>query len=306
MRIGIALGGGGAKGIAHIAVLRVLESAGIPIHIITGTSAGAIIGALYAAGKSPDEIEALTRRLTLPQWLVRDRTGMGLFSTNGIRRILEAEIGEEARIESLPRRFAAIAVDMETQEQVVIDAGPVARAACASAAFPGLFAPVRIDGHSFLDGGLIDPVPFDAARWLGADRVIAVDLLADEPAFTARATRRHGDWFYRLMCAAEDQKISRVVTRSIGIMTRQLRESKMEQSPPDALVCPAVESIGLMDFYSVDECLAAGEIAARAALPEIHRMVTMPAWRYESRRWSRRMRRVFAPRARRFHFWGIE
>ncbi len=293
MKIGIALGGGGAKGVAHIGVLRVLESVGVKIDVIVGTSAGAIAGALYAAGKSADEIEQAIRRLTLRQLLARDRTGMGLFSTDGIRRVIENEIGAATRIEDLPRAFAAVAVDMDSGEEVAFDRGSVADAVCASAAFPGLFAPVHIDGRCHLDGGVTNPVPFDVVWRMGADRVLAVDLGADDPMFTvALAHRRGGDLWYRLLCTAESQGVVRVASRAIGIMAMQMRLQKMRQLPPDVTVYPDVQGVGLLDFDLARECIAAGEQAARAAMPQIIEVTRMPNWRYQSRRWLAQIRRT--------------
>jgi NTE family protein len=297
MRIGIALGGGGAKGVAHIGVLRVLESARVPIHIVAGTSAGAIAGALYAAGKTPDEIERVIRRLTLRQLLTRDRSGMGLFSTDGIRRLIEAEIGKETRIEDLPRAFVAIAVDMDSGDEIAFDSGLIADAVCASAAFPGLFAPVRVNGRCYFDGGVMNPVPFDAVRRRGADRVLAVDLGADDPVFTVGPARhRRGDWFYRLLFVAGDQKIMRVASRAIGIMSKQMRLEKMRQSPPDLVLYPNVQSVGLLDFDLADECIVAGDQAARDALPQIEQIVMSPRWRYQSQKLIERIRGGLAAR----------
>jgi len=293
MKWGIALGGGGAKGVAHIGVLSVLEAAGVPIEIVTGTSAGAIVGALYAAGKSPDEIRQIIRRLTLRQWLARDRTGMGLFSTDGVRRLIEAEIGAGACIEDLPRKFAAVAVDMDSQQEVVFDAGLVADAVCASAAFPGILAPVQIAGRWFLDGGLLNPVPVDAARQLGAARVIAVDLAADEPLLTSDMLQqgRRDALFFRFISTTEQQKLFRVAVRSIGIMCQQIRLAKAERCPPEVTIRPEVEKVGLVDFDLAEVALAAGETAARAALPQIERLMAPSArerlrggWRKITRR----------------------
>ncbi len=298
MKIGIALGGGGAKGVAHVGVLRVIESARIPIHIVAGTSAGAIAGALFAAGNSPDEIERLIRRLSLQQLLTRDRTGQGIFSTEGIRRVIEAEIGKTTRIEDLPRTFAVVAVELDSGTETVLDSGRVADAVCASAAFPGIFAPVQIGGRCFIDGGVANPIPFDVARRLGAHRVLAVDLGADEPVFTAALTRRRrGELFYRILFAAESQMVVKVTSRAIGIMSKQMRSHKMRQSPPDLILYPEVKTIGLMDFDLADLCLAAGEKAARGALPQMERLVAMPQWRYESQKIVERVRRMTRSRA---------
>lgn len=291
MKIGIALGGGGAKGMAHIGVLRVLDSVGVKIDIIAGTSAGAIAGSLYAAGKTPQEIEAVVSNLRLQQLLTRDRTGTGFFSTNGIRRVIETEIGKMTRIEDLPLKFIAMAVDMDSGEEIAFDSGPVADAVCASAAFPGLFAPVQIDGHGYFDGGVINSVPFDVARRRGASRVLAVDLGSDDPVFTIQLPQRRGSaWFYRLLFAVGNQRVVRVATRAIGVMSRQIRRQKLKESPPDLILRPLVQHVGMMDFDLALDCILAGEQAARAALPQIERVLKSPEWWYQSQRWMTRLR----------------
>jgi NTE family protein len=279
MKLGIALGGGGAKGLAHIGVLRVLDAAHVPISIITGTSAGSVVGALYAAGKTPDEIERLMRRLSLRDWLARDRTGMGFFSADGFRRVIESEIGAGARIENLPRQFAAVATDLELQQPAVFDSGSVADAVSASCAFPIVIAPAQFGGHAYLDGGLLDPVPFDAARRLGADAVLAVDLVADEPTFTADPSlHRRGALLFRFIFTATQQNTFRVAARTIGIMTKSARALKAMQTPPDMTIFPDVQKIGLLDFDLIDLSLAAGETAMRDALPQLERILQPTLW----------------------------
>jgi NTE family protein len=291
MKIGIALGGGGAKGMAHIGVLRVLESMGVKIDIIAGTSAGAIAGSLYAAGKTPQEIEAVVTNLRLQQLLTRDRTGTGFFSTDGIHRVIETEIGKTTRIEELPLKFIAMAVDMDSGEEIAFDSGPVADAVCASAAFPGLFAPVQIDGHGYFDGGVINSVPFDVVRRRGASRVLAVDLGSDDPVFTIQLPYRRGSaWFYRLLFAAGNQRVVRVATRAIGVMSRQIRRQKLKESPPDLILHPLVQHVGMMDFDLALDCIRAGEQAARDAMPQIERVLKSPEWWYKSQRWMTRLR----------------
>ncbi len=288
MKVGIALGGGGARGFAHIGVLRVLESAQVPIDLIAGTSAGAIVGALYAAGKTPDDIQAVARRLRLRHWMERDRTGMGLFSTAGFRQIIESEIGGGKRIEELAKRFVAVAVDLEAHREAVFDTGFVADAVCASAAFPGIFAPVKIGERLLIDGGALNPVPFDVLRPRGADVVIAIDLGADEPLFTGGNLQNRRDaWFFQLLLSAEQQKIFRVVARAIGIMTRQLRVQKIKQSPPDLTIHPDLAELGLMDFDLVSLAVAAGEQATRAALPAIESLLRPSMRRRVERVWQK-------------------
>ncbi len=268
---------------AHVSVLRVLHDAHVPIDTVVGTSSGAIVGALYAAGKTPSEIQDLARTWSARKWFARDKTGMGLFSTLGIRRVIETALGPDVNIQDLLCKFACVAVDIDSRRQVVFESGPLAEAVCASAAYPGLFAPVRIGDCYYFDGGVLNPVPFDVARRLGADRVIACDLGAQEPFFTAleemrlRPSSVLWQWWYTM----SHQPIFRIVERSIGIMSQEIRDQRLKATPPDIIIAPLVSNIGLLDFGLIEACFAAGEQAALERLPDIERMVRPPrprAW----------------------------
>jgi NTE family protein len=281
IKLAVALGGGGAKGLAHIGALRVIESIGAMPTIVTGTSAGAVVGAMYAAGKSLDEIEQIMRRWSLTQLLAFDRTGSGLFSTDGLRHALEFELGQDACIENFSRRFACVAVDLDSQCEVVFDSGSAIDAICASAAFPGFFAPVQIGERKFIDGGALNPVPCDIARRFGADVVIAIDLDADEPVFTTAGNRpfNRDALVASIVSSAESRKIVRVTARAIGAMSKFVRETKLAQCPPDVIVHPNVHGVGLMDFDLADVCLAAGESAAHDVLPKIQAVLNPSRWK---------------------------
>jgi NTE family protein len=286
---------------AHIGVLRALEAARIPISVVTGTSAGAIVGALYAAGKTADEIEGVARQLSFLKWFARDRTGMGLFSTDGICRILEAVLGQDVHIEDLKRSFACVAVDLESGQEVVFKSGPLADAVCASSAYPGLFAPVRAGDRYLLDGGICNPVPFDIARQLGADRVIACDLGAAGPFFSQSGKNlRHANVFWGVFYSVSHQQIFRIVERSFGIMAQQMRAHKMARFTPDLVIYPEVDHIGLLDFDLTSDCIAAGEKAARLLLPQIEELLVQPAKAARGLpKWAERVRlplRLFAKR----------
>lgn len=273
-QLGLALGGGGAKGLAHIGVLAILEQAGIPVEIVAGTSAGAIVGALFSAGCSPHDIAAVMRQAKLSDWLPRDRSGRGLFGMEGIHRIIDRGLGGERRIESLPRRFAAVAVELDSGQETAFTHGSLADAACASASFPVFLSPAQVEGKRYLDGGLVNPVPFDVAWALGADRVLAVDLRADEPVFVANpARRRRGELLYRLVFTFEQQRMLQTGMRAIGIMTARARACKAAGKPADLTIYPNVERIGLIDFDLLDASIAAGEAAMREALPRLEKML---------------------------------
>jgi NTE family protein len=175
-RLGLALGGGAVRGAAHIGVLQVLEREGIVPDVVVGTSVGAAVGAAYAAGIPTAEISRLFHtarwyRLARLAW----RNRLSLLDTEPLEALIQSSIGIST-FEELPRRFAAVACDILTGERVVIETGLLAPAVCASAAIPGLFPPVELDDRLLIDGGVVDNLPVDVARELGADYVIAVDL----------------------------------------------------------------------------------------------------------------------------------
>lgn len=174
--LGLALGGGGALGAAHVGVLKALEERRIRPSVVAGTSAGALVGAAYAAGLPVKRIEQLVREAT---WSTFGRMTftprLGLLDSSALLDTIE-RIGHEPNIEDLPRRFAAVATDPAARAEVIIDRGPLGAALRASIAVPGLFPPITRDGRVLVDGGLAANLPIRAARQLGATRVIAVRL----------------------------------------------------------------------------------------------------------------------------------
>lgn len=177
-KIGIALSGGAAHGAAHVGVLRVLEREGIRPSVVTGTSAGAIIGAAYAAGVPVEHISQLFQEVRWPL-LIRPafRNLLGLFETGPLENFISENIGGKT-FEEMLIPFACVATDLMTGEKIVFNSGPVAEAVRASAAFPGLFAPVQYKDRLLVDGGVVDNLPADIAHDMGADYIIAVDLMS--------------------------------------------------------------------------------------------------------------------------------
>jgi len=175
-RLGLALGGGGALGAAHVGVLQVLKERGIVPTIVAGTSAGSLIGGSYANGRDPYELEELVCRASWGDFGTFSMTpGIGLLDTDGLRATIE-EVGSDAVIEDLPIRFAAVATDVGTQQRVLLDRGSLIEAVSASIAVPGIFKPRKHDGRTLVDGGLVDNLPIDVALHMGANHVIAVRL----------------------------------------------------------------------------------------------------------------------------------
>ena len=246
-QVGLALSGGAALGLAHIGVISVLEEHGIPVDIVTGTSAGAMIGALYASGVPIEAIEnaALGLRWTdlasAPALL-----DLGFFSTRGLERFLTNN-GVAEDFADVQRQLAMVATDLVTGRPVVLDSGPVARAAAASAAIPVLFIPVEQEGQLLVDGGLADNLPDRLARELGAELVIAVDISSD----------------FRFSEAPEGK--TEVGLRAYNIMM-------MYHSPPtaaDVVVRPELGGLSGVDLEAVPEIIARGRQAAEAVIADI-------------------------------------
>lgn len=177
--LGLTLGGGGAFGAAHVGVLRSLLERGIQPDVVTGTSSGALVGAAHAAGMALESIEDLAlgfRWRRIARWTLSPR--WGLLDSRPITAGITRLFGEDPQIERLPRRFAAVATDLRTRRAVTISRGPLSAALRATIAVPGLLPPVRVDGRLLADGGMVDNVPYRAARSLGASRLIVVRLHA--------------------------------------------------------------------------------------------------------------------------------
>ncbi|BCJ49328.1 hypothetical protein Asp14428_08030 [Actinoplanes sp. NBRC 14428] len=180
VRIGLALGGGAVRGAAHVGVLDVLDAAGLAPAVIAGTSAGALIGALYAAGTGPSEISKVAQALRWSRLIRPARTRRALFATARLGAFLDDLLGGRD-FDALDLPFAAVACELTTGDRVVLRDGPVASAVLASAAIPGVFPPVERDGRLLVDGSLVDIVPAGLAREMGADVVVAVDVSGPLP-----------------------------------------------------------------------------------------------------------------------------
>ncbi|BFI94508.1 MAG: hypothetical protein RSP_00180 [Rhodanobacter sp.] len=247
LKIGLALGGGAAKGFAHIGVIKMLEASGIHVDVVAGTSAGSVVGALYASGMDPFQLQQTA--FGLDEAKIRD---VRLFSGGLLRgRALQDYVNQLVRnrpIERLKLPFAAVATQLETGSRTVFVSGNTGQAVRASSSIPGVFEPVEIRGMHYVDGGLVSPIPVDAARQLGADFVIAVDISA-----------RPG--------GTNPQGMFNIMGQSITIMGREL--ARQEIARADVVIRPDLSGIGPADFEQKDEAILAGEKAALAAIPEI-------------------------------------
>jgi NTE family protein len=247
VRIGLALGGGAAKGFAHIGVIKMLEASGIRPDVVSGTSAGSVVGALYASGM--DAFQLQETAFSLDQASVRDVSlfSGGLVKGQKLQDYVNQLVGNRP-LEKLDRPLAVVSTELETGERAVFVRGNTGQAVRASSSIPGVFEPVAISGKHYVDGGVVSPVPVDAARQLGADIVIAVDI----------STRPDG---------SNPDGMLNIVGQSIGIMGRKLAEQELARA--DVVIRPKVGMIGPTDFDQKNVAILEGERAALAAIPAI-------------------------------------
>lgn len=247
VRVGLALGGGAAKGFAHIGVIKMLEANDITIDVVAGTSAGSVVGAMYAGGM--DAFALQERSVALDEAAIRDVRlfSGGLLQGQKLQDYVNSQV-EGRPIERLGKPFAAVSTRLDNGARTVFTRGNTGQAVRASSAVPGVFEPAKIGDYSYVDGGVSSPVPVDAARQLGADVVIAVDI-------STQASGRTPD------------HLLGIVNQSIAIMGQRLGAE--ERGRADVVIRPEVNDIGSADFTQRARAIAQGERAALAALPQI-------------------------------------
>lgn len=302
MKIGIALGGGGARGFAHLGVLKVLREAGIECDIVAGTSIGSLVGAVYAGGDL-DGLEQATRaiRLTeIPLLLSPTLSYRGFFSGKNTLALLSEYI-KISRIEDFPKPFAAVASDLKNCEVVVFTEGDVCEAVRASIAIPVIFTPVLSGDRVLVDGGTMEPVPVQICRQLGADIVIAVDLFGSYPPrkefeeeckrndakvwpagissamtyLNTIASKLHlGERFEMLERSGKPSpNFLDIVEGTLQVSQAHLTKCRLTEHPPDLLIQPAVCHVGLLDFHRGAPIIEIGVQAAREKLPELKSLI---------------------------------
>jgi len=298
--IGLALGGGVARGWAHIGAMRALIEAGIRPDIIAGTSIGAIVGGAYLAGKL-DVLEkwarSLNRRKMMSYMDVR-WGGSGFIRGERLARVLNHYMGD-VNIEDLDRKFAAVTCDLRTGYEVWLQRGPIVPAVRASYALPGAFEPVEVDGRFMIDGALVNPVPVSACRALGAHMVIAISLNGD--AFGPMGSSHeidmsdddvdfdHADPFElasqslnklrpdRLLLKSmvgnvkpgKSPKIGSVMMGTLNIVMDRISRSRLAGDPPDVFVAPRIGHIGMLEFTKAEELIERGYAAMQHEIPLI-------------------------------------
>jgi NTE family protein len=245
--VALVLGGGGAKGFAHIGVIKVLESHGIRPKLVVGTSAGSFVGGLYASGLSPFALQQLA--LNLEESDVRDLTlsRQGFLLGQKLQDYINVQVNQQP-IQSFPIRFAAVATEADSGRKVVFTRGNAGQAIRASCSIPNVFVPVTIAGKEYVDGGLVSPIPVETARDMGADVVIAVDI-------SARPT------------AGQTRSAWALLDQTINIMGQQAINRELPLA--DVVIKPMVLGVGTLELESKHRSLLEGERAAQAKLPAI-------------------------------------
>jgi NTE family protein len=301
-KLGIALGGGAARGWAHIGVLRTLAAAGLEPDIVAGTSIGAVAGACYITSRL-DALEdfalALTRRRIFG-FLDFNFAGSGLITGQRLNARLEHHL-HQFQIERLDRKFVAVATELGTGHEVWLNKGSLVTALRASFALPGIFKPVQINGRWLIDGALVNPIPVSVCRALGARIVIAVNLSTDifnkgavihdheafaEPTSTQEEDELPGSngraamhLLHRQIFGRSDGApgMSAVMMDAVNITQDRIARSRLAGDPPDIAIGPKLGDIGLFDFHRAGEAIAQGATAAERQIEEIKHALRMLA-----------------------------
>lgn len=251
-RIALALGGGAARGFAHVGVLKALETNGIVPDAIVGTSAGSVVGSLYAAGFGAFDLQKLALQLdqsAFADWALFDR---GFLKGEALERFINKQVGNKP-IEQLKRKFAAVATNLSTGEAVIFSSGNVGVAVRASSSVPGVFSPVVIGDKEYVDGGLVSPVPVRIARQIGnADIVIGVDI-------SGRPSGR------------KNQGSIDVMLDTIAIMGNRIASYELRDA--DVVIQPDVRSMSPSNFQLKNQAILEGERAGFAAVPRIREKI---------------------------------
>ena len=248
-KIGLALGGGAARGFAHVGVIQVLEEAGISPVLVTGTSAGSLVAALYASGKNGAQLQKVAESMdesTIADWTL-PFFGRGVLRGEALAKYVNAQVGQK-RIEAMPLPLGIVATDLNSGNDMLFQRGDTGTAVRASSAVPAVFTPVKINGHDYVDGGLSSPVPVRAARKMGAELVIAVDISSPPEGSSASGTIE-------------------ILLQTFSIMGKSINGFELKDA--DVVVRPVLTGVSSSDFSSRKRSIEAGRQAMLQALPQL-------------------------------------
>ena len=248
-KLGLALGGGAARGFAHIGVLQVLEEEGIKPTLVVGTSAGSVVAAFYASGKTASQLQWLADTMDESQFTdwANPFTGRGMLRGEALGKYVNSQLNG-MKIEDMKMPLGIVATDLRTGDGILFRRGDVAMAVRASSAVPSVFEPVRIGGKDYVDGGLVSPVPVRYAKQMGADVVLAVDI-----------SSRPED--------AKTSDLLKVLLQTFSIMGKSI--SQLELAKAEVVVRPALPDVGSAEFSARKKSIEAGRAAMKQALPQL-------------------------------------
>ena len=249
LKIGLVLGGGAARGFAHIGVIQVLEEAGIRPNLVVGTSAGSLVAAFYASGKSGAQLQKVAETMeeaTFADWTL-PIFSRGMLRGEALSRYVSTQVNGRL-IESMPMPLGIVATDLHSGQGVLFQRGDTATAVRASSAVPALFQPVQIAGRDYVDGGLVSPVPVRYARQMGADIIIAVDISSAPESNAASDTLQ-------------------ILMQTFSIMSKSINNFELREA--DVVIRPALLGVGSSDFGARRRSIEAGRVAMQALLPQL-------------------------------------
>ena len=255
-QVALVLGGGGARGLAHAGVLEVFSEEKLPIDMIVGTSVGALIGSFYAAGIPTQNIVKLAQHMTWGKLVNFKFSPVGFYSTKRMEEYVSRNIGDK-KFHELKIPFACVAVDIRNGEKVILRDGSVAAAVRASATMPGWFQPVEYRHRLLMDGGIIDNIPVDVARLMGADIVIAVDVTVG-------------------IGLAKTDNALMILSQVMYIRGNYLAEEQLKQA--DLVISPDVNDVTVSELERGDECVDAGLVATRDQVRQIKKLILGRVW----------------------------
>jgi NTE family protein len=252
-RLGLALGGGAARGFAHVGVIQVLEEAGIRPDLVVGTSAGSLVAAFYASGKSGAQLQKVAETMeeaTFTDWTL-PLFSRGMLRGEALARYVTAQVGSRT-IEDMPMPLGIVATDLNSGAGVLFRRGDTGMAVRASSAVPSVFQPVRIAGRDYVDGGLVSPVPVRFAREMGAELVVAVDISSPPDGNLADGSLQ-------------------ILLQTFAIMGKSINSFELRDA--DVVLRPALGGVKSADFGARLKSIAAGRLAMQQALPELKRLL---------------------------------
>lgn len=250
-KVGLALGSGGARGLAHIGVLKVMQREGIPVDVIAGSSMGSLVGSLYAAGLDLDMVEGLAVHLKRKHWLDLTVPRRGFVTGEKVKEMIRL-LTRGRSLEELPIPMGVVATDLNRGERVVFQTGPLDLAVRASISIPGIFEPVRWQGRTLVDGGVMDRVPVSVVKEMGAEVILAVDVVP-------RTT------------SVRIENIFDVIAQTLSVMEREILNQRLLEA--DVLIHPDLTDISPTAFTRVEECICLGEEAALLQVDRIKGLI---------------------------------